>query len=141
MEMDLLKILRYVEIYFKNHLPHYAVLTVSRKNHHPDDGHLYIVSAKNEKDNTFAVWSCWNEKTRSLNHGHYGINSLKACGNLVKEYMDETRYFAVYRYAQKVKERMFVTENEEQAKQFCEDHGWVWKDENDFVWSLDYREA
>ena len=86
MEMDLSKVLRHVETYFKNHLPHYAVLTVSRRNHHPDDGHLYIVSAKNEKDNTFAVWSCWNEKTRSLNHGHYGIKSLEVCEEMVEGY-------------------------------------------------------
>ena len=31
MEMDLSKVLRHVETYFKGHLPHYAVLAVSRK--------------------------------------------------------------------------------------------------------------
>ena len=107
MEMDLSKVLRHVENYFKNHLPHYVVLTVSRKNHHPDDVHLFIVSAKNEKDGTFAVWSCWNEKTRSLNHGHYGIKLLEACEELVKEYIDETRYYAVYGYSQKLKQKIF----------------------------------
>lgn len=71
-----------------------------------------------------------------MNHGHYGIKSLEACGNLVKEYMDEARCFAVYRYDQKVKERMFVTDNEGQARKFCEDNGWELKDENGFVWSL-----
>ena len=140
MEMDLSKVLRHVEVYFKKHLPNYAVLTVSRKNLHPDDNCLYIVSAKNEKNNTFAVWSCWNERSQSLNHGHYGIKSLKACEELVKEYTDKTKYFAVYRCAHNVKKRIFVTGSEEQAKQFCEDNNWEWRDENEFVWDLDYRE-
>lgn len=138
---DLSKVLRHVETYFGKHLPHYAVLAVSRKDFHPDDGHLYIVSAKNEKDGTFAVWSCWNEKTRSLNHGHYGIKSLEACEVLVKGCTDGTRYYIVYGYSQKLKQQMFVTENEERAKQFCEDNGWEWKDENGFIWDLGYREA
>ena len=60
---------------------------------------------------------------------------------MVKEYMDETKYFAVYRYAHNVRERMFVTENKEQARQFCEDNNWEWRDENDFVWELDYTEV
>lgn len=141
MEMDLSKVLRHVETYFKGHLPHYAVLAVSRKSLHPDDGHLYIVSAKNEKDSTFAVWSCWNEKTRSLNHGHYGARSLEACKELVKRYTDETRYYVVYGYSQKLKRQMLVADNEEQAKQFCEDHGYEWRDENGFIWDLDYGEA
>ena len=141
MEMDLSKVLRHAELYFKEHLPHYAVLTVSRKNLHPDDDYLYVVSAKNEKDNTYAVWSCWNEKTQSLNHGNYGIKSLEACEKLVKEFTDTTIYFEVYRYSHNVKKRIFIAGSEEQAKQFCEDHGYEWKDENDFLWSLDYREA
>lgn len=129
-----------MESYFREHLPHYAVLTVSRKSLHPDDGYLYIVSAKNERDGTYAVWTSWNEKTRSLNYGHYGIRSLEACEKLKREYTDTNKYFGVYRNSQKLKQRMFVTDSEEQAKQFCESHGWKWKDENDFLWSLDYRE-
>lgn len=141
MEMDLSKVLRHVEIYFMKHLPQYSVLTVSRKSLHPNDGYLYIVSAKNERNNTYAVWSCWNERIQSLNHGNYGIKSLKDCEKLVKEYMDETKYFAVYRCVHNVRQRMFVTDSEEQARLFCEANNWEWQDENDFVWSLDYRET
>ena len=140
MEMDLSKVLRHVEVYFKEHLPHYSILTVSKKNRHPDD-YLYVVSAKNEKDGTFAVWSCWNESIQSLNHGHYSIKTLEACERIAQEFIDTTIYYEVYKYSHNVKKRIIVTDSEEQARKFCEDNGWELKDENDFLWSLDYREA
>ena len=50
-------------------------------------------------------------------------------------------YYVVYGYSQKLKRQMLVADNEEQAKQFCEDHGYEWRDENGFIWDLDYGEA
>ena len=139
MGIDLNEIREHVKLYFKENLPKYTVLEIRRKSNHPEDSYLWIVSAEKE-DGTFAVGTAWNESIQSLNHGHYDIQSLEDCEKLMMEYMDSTSYFAVYRYANKLKERMFVADSEEQAKQFCESHGWEWKDENDFLWSLDYQE-
>lgn len=30
-------------------------------------------------------------------------------------------------------------ETEKEAVNFCKNHGWVWVDENDFEWNLDWR--
>ncbi len=130
----------HVADYFRKNLPNFTVLGIVRKSLHPDDSYLYMIVSKKD-DGSYAFWDCWNESTQSLNHGHYGIESLDACVKLVNERQDNTKYFAVYRYAQKAKERMFVTDKEEQARKFCEDNHWEWKDEHDFLWSLDYSEA
>lgn len=138
MSINLNEVREHIELYFKENLPQYTVLEIRRKSSHPDDRCLFMVSAKRD-DGTYAVWSSWNESTQSLNHGHYNIKSLDDCEKLIREYVDNTSYFAIYRYSQKAKFQMFITDSEEQAKQFCESHDWEWKDENDFLWNLDYR--
>lgn len=81
----LVEVIEVVKAYFKEHLPKYDVLRVSRKSYHPDDSYLYMVSAK--KDNgTYAVWTCWNESTKNLNHGHYGLASEEDCEKLMNEF-------------------------------------------------------
>lgn len=139
MDINLSEAREHVEFYFKENLPQYTVLEIRRKSSHPDDGYLFMVSAKKD-DGTYAVWTSWNESTLSLNHGHYNIKSLEDCEKVIKEYVDDTSYFAVYRYSQEAKFQMFIADSEEQAKQFCESNGWEWKDESDFLWNLDYRE-
>lgn len=139
MDINLSEVREHVEFYFKENLPQYTVLEIRRKSSHPDDSYLFMVSAKKD-DGTYAVWSSWNESTQSLNHGHYNIKSLEDCEKVIREYVDDTSYFAVYRYSQKVKSQMFIADSEEQARQFCKSHSWEWKDENGFLWSLDYRE-
>lgn len=139
MDINLSEAREHVEFYFKENLPQYTVLEIRRKSSHPDDSHLWVVSAKKE-DGTYAIWTSWNESTLSLNHGHYNIKSLEDCEKVIKEYVDDTSYFAVYRYSQEAKFQMFISDSEEQAKQFCESNGWEWKDESDFLWNLDYRE-
>lgn len=139
MDKKLLEVAEHVADYFKKYLPDFTMLGVVRKSFHPDDAHLYMVVSK-KSDGSYGFWDCWNENTQSLNHGHYGIEFLDDCVELLNERQDNTRYFAVYRYAQKMREQMLVTAKEEEARQFCEDHDWEWKDEHDFVWSLDYCE-
>lgn len=56
-----------------------------KKSYHPDDSHLYMVSAK-KGDGTYAVWTSWNQKTESLNHGHYGLQSEEACEKIMDEF-------------------------------------------------------
>ncbi len=132
MDKKSLAVAEHVADYFKKYLPDFTVLGIERKSLHPDDAYLYMVVSKKD-DGSYAFWDCWNESTQNLNYGHYGIESLNACVKLLNERQDNTKYFAVYRYAQKARERMFVTDKEEQAKQFCEGNNWEWKDGHDFL--------
>lgn len=74
-----------VEEYFKEHLPAYEVVEVRKKSGYEEDSHLYMVAGK-KADNTFAVWTCWNEKLQTLNHGHYGIQDLEGCQKIMDEF-------------------------------------------------------
>lgn len=85
MDIDLNIVIEHVKLYFKENLPRYAVLEVRKKSYHPDDDHLYMVSAKKE-DGTYAVWTSWNEATQSLNHGHYGLSSIEDCEKIFEEF-------------------------------------------------------
>lgn len=73
-----LEVMEQVALYFKEHLPKYTLLNIRKKSYHPDDSHLYMISARKD-DGTYAVWTCWNQKTESLNHGHYGLQSKEEC--------------------------------------------------------------
>ncbi len=140
MDKKFLEVAEHVADYFKKHLPDYTVLGIAGKSLHPDDAHLYMVVSRKD-DGSYGCWDCWNESTQSLNHGHYGIKCLDDCVRLLNGWQNTTKYFEVYRYANKVKERMFVTDSMEQAKQFCEDNSWKWKDEHGFLWSLNFCET
>lgn len=85
MESELTEVMEHIKIYFSKNLHYYEVLKVRRKSCHPDDSHLYMVSAV-KKDGTYAVWTCWNEATGSLNHGHYGLLSEQDCEKVFEEY-------------------------------------------------------
>lgn len=74
-----------VKEYFKDNLPRYTVVKIRNKSYHPEDSHLYMIAAK--KDNgTFAVWTGWNDKTRSLNYGHYDLKNMETCEAIMDEY-------------------------------------------------------
>lgn len=80
-----LEVMEQVTLYLKENLPKYTVLKVRKKSYHPDDSHLYMVSAK--KDNgTYAVWTCWNQKLKSLNHGHYNLQNEEECEKVMDEF-------------------------------------------------------
>ena len=74
-----------VEEYFREHLPAYEVVEIRRKSEYEEDAYLYRVAAK-KADGTYAVWSCWNEKLQTLNHGHYGIKDLDGCHKIMDEF-------------------------------------------------------
>lgn len=84
MGKNLVTVMDHVNAYFKEHLPNYRVLKVRRKSNHLEDGHLFMVAAKGK--DAFAVWTCWNESTQSLNHGHYGLQSEADCERVMDEY-------------------------------------------------------
>lgn len=87
MEIDLNKVREHVELYFREHLLKYAVLDIRKKSYHPDDDYLYMVSARKD-DGTYAVWTSWNEKVQTLNHGHYGLVSITDCEKIFAEFLN-----------------------------------------------------
>ena len=80
-----LEVMEQVKLYFKENLPKYTVLKIRKKSCHPDDSHLYMVSAKKD-DGTYAVWTSWNQKLKSLNHGHYDLQNEKDCEKVMDEF-------------------------------------------------------
>ena len=60
-------------------------IKIRKKSYHPDDSHLYMVSAKKD-DGTYAVWTSWNQKLKSLNHGHYDLQSERDCETVMDEF-------------------------------------------------------
>lgn len=83
--MNLLDVMENVKRYFEENLQAYTVMKIRKKSYHPDDSHLYMVSAK-KSDGTYAVWTGWNESTHSLNYGHYGLKSEESCEQIFNEY-------------------------------------------------------
>lgn len=67
------KVRKNINAYFKKMLPNYELMSVVRHSNHQNDSHLYMVSAVQKKTGEYAVWTSWNEKTQSLNFGHYWL--------------------------------------------------------------------
>lgn len=69
----------------------YESAYVLRKSLHPKDKNLYVVIAK--KKNSYApyysFWSCYNDATITLNHGHYGYDDWNKCFDAALEYVSE----------------------------------------------------
>ena len=80
-----LEVMEQVKLYFKEDLPQYTVIKIRQKSYHPDDSHLYMVSAKKD-DGTYAVWTSWNQKLKSLNHGQYDLQSEEDCEKVMDEF-------------------------------------------------------
>ena len=74
-----------IEKYFKEHLPSYEVVEARRKSGHVEDAHLFMVAARKDSGE-YAVWTCWNEKLQTLNHGHYDIGDLQTCHKIMDEF-------------------------------------------------------
>lgn len=74
-----------IKEYFKDNLPRYTVVKIRNKSYHPEDSHLYMVASEKD-DGTFAVWTGWNDKTRSLNYGHYDLKDMETCEAIMDEY-------------------------------------------------------
>lgn len=76
--------------YFENNLPEYTVYNVYYKSNHDADNYLYMVLAKKntDKNDDYAVWTCWNESTQSLNYGHYSLTEEKA-RKVLQEYFHD----------------------------------------------------
>lgn len=77
---------QHIADYFINYLPEYDVTDVASKSTYPDDHYLYMVAARHAVNHTYTLWTCWNEKTQSLNHGFYSLASREQCIQLMREY-------------------------------------------------------
>lgn len=58
-----------------NGLKNYKPIAVGHQN--GEDEYLYVVLAR-QIHGEWAVWTCWNESTQSLNHGHYNLTEAEA---------------------------------------------------------------
>ena len=61
------------------------ITEVRRKSSHPDDKHIFMVSAK-KSDCTYTVWTSWNDAVQNLNHGHYDLQSIEECEKIFEEF-------------------------------------------------------
>lgn len=60
------------------------LIEVTRGSEHPSDAHLYHVIAK--QNNKYACWTCWNEKSQSLNFGHYDLESIEQAREICQSF-------------------------------------------------------
>lgn len=80
------EVLANINAYFEENLPQYEVVKVRKKSYHPDDGHLFMVAAKKKDDESYAVWTNFNDRSRSMNYGHYDLKNLEDCEAIMDEY-------------------------------------------------------
>ena len=69
------KIYKNVRSYFERELKNYEVISVRQK---LTEDYLYRVMAQNKVTGKYAVWTCWNESTQSLNFCHYDLTKETA---------------------------------------------------------------
>ena len=62
-----------VDKYFaeSNGLTNYEPIAVGQVK--GEDSYIYVVLARQIRGGKWAVWTCWNESTKSLNFGHYDL--------------------------------------------------------------------
>ena len=72
------------------------LVDVMRASEHHSDYYLYHVIAKKPNTSkvfhdgewTYSCWTCWNEKTQSLNYGHYNIKTEEDAREICAEYFN-----------------------------------------------------
>lgn len=87
MNINFTDVVQHISNYFEEHLPLYTIIEVRRQSYNQEDDYLYMVATK-KKDGSFAVHTAWNESTKSLNHGHYDLPDMKACADIMAEYLN-----------------------------------------------------
>lgn len=79
------KVKEMIEKYLVENLPYYTLVKVERKSNHPNDHYLYMVVAQHNND-TYAVWTCFNSETNSMNYGHYGLETIEECEQILNDF-------------------------------------------------------
>lgn len=85
-EKNLQEVFSDVWSYFEENLPQYTPIKIRNKSYHPDDAHLYMVAAIRKDGASFAVWTGWNERLKTLNFGHYDLADLDECDMVMNEF-------------------------------------------------------
>ena len=78
-----------VKKYFEVYLPQYTVERVMKKSNLKYDW-IYIVIGRKKEDmlnmGRYTVWTSWNDITKDLEHGHYGVDTEEEAIKLANEY-------------------------------------------------------
>lgn len=59
-------------------LNNYEPIAVGQYRGKYESEYIYVVLGRQIIGDRFAVWTCWNETTQSLNHGHYDMTEQAA---------------------------------------------------------------
>ena len=73
-----------IEEYFRENNMNYTTFEIFKKSNHPSDDYLFMVVAINLKTKDYAVWTMWNDDRQLLSHGHYDIESLDDCLEIIE---------------------------------------------------------
>ena len=79
------EVMEHIKEYFNSSkwLSKYKLVDVCRHSNNKEDDYLYCIVA--EKEGKFSCWSSWNEKTLSLNLGHYDYDTKEEAYLVLKE--------------------------------------------------------
>ena len=112
---------------FEHGVSSYEPVGVRPKNADERDNYLYLVMAQytgeNEfKKGTYAVWTCFNTETQSMNYGHYDMN-LQSALDLFngKDYGKVISYDRLSELATMFKDGLEQGDKEEALKYFIEE--------------------
>ena len=70
-------------------LPYTVVSAAAEASTSPDDSAIYHIKARNNDTGEYAVWTCFNAETKSLDHGHYNLSAKDADEIFLKGTLDE----------------------------------------------------
>lgn len=73
-----------IEEYFRENNMNYTTFEIFKKSNHPSDDYLFMVIAVNLETLNYAVWTMWNDDRQLLSHGHYDIESLDDCLEIIE---------------------------------------------------------
>ena len=59
-------------------LTNYEPIAVGQHRGKGEAEYIYVVLARQIRGGEWAVWTCWNESTQSLNYGHYNLTEQQA---------------------------------------------------------------
>lgn len=138
MDKKSMEVVGHITAYFEKYLPDYIVLGIGRKSYHPDDAHLYMVLSK-KKDGNYGFYDCWDDAKKILHRKRYGIEFLDSFAELLNERQNNATYYAVYACTDGAKGLLFITEDEEKARKFCENQNWKWEDDYGEAYRLIYE--
>ena len=83
------EVVKSVNEYFSLELPLFIVEEVTRHSNHPADHYLYHVLARKaagKDEGTYSCWTSWNQSTKSLNYGHYHIETREEAQRILDEF-------------------------------------------------------